>query len=460
MAHVDIDIKNVQEQFTFSGGLKKKILGIGAIGLLTFVIGIVFLMSGGGHHDDHHAAIEGAANVAAITEGGHGHAEAAHAQEAHADEAHAEGGHHGFHWSTIIKSSLWMNCVFFIGVALLGFFFFNVQYAANAGWSVPVLRIMLSFGRFIPIAGIIMLVVFFWANHDLFHWTHTYLLDKNSPEFDPIIAGKAVFLNTPFFLVRMGIFIGVWTLFHFMQKSITVNEDLHEGSVLHWRRAQKTSVVFLIFFGVSESIASWDWIMSIDTHWFSTLFGWYCLASWLVSAVAGMTLVAVILKEMGYLKILNENHLHDLGKFVFGFSVFWAYLFLAQFLLIYYANIPEETIYFIDRLRSGNYKPIFFTMIFMNFFFPFLALMTRDAKRKMTFLKIVTVVIIVGHWLDFYLMITPGVLKENGGLSLAAVGLGLVFFSAFSFVIFNGLTKAGLIPQNHPMLEEAIHHHT
>ncbi|MEH0154341.1 quinol:cytochrome C oxidoreductase [Limibacter armeniacum] len=455
MAHVDVDINNIQEQFSFSGDLKKKILGIGGLGVLVLVIGIVMLMFGGGHgHEEHHAALEAAANVASVASDGHGHA---------ADvAAHAEGGEHhgGFHWTTVLKTNLWMNAVYFIGIALLGFFFFTIQFAANAGWSTPVQRIMLNFGRFIPIGGAILLVAFLIGNHDIFHWTHSYLFDPTSPEFDPVIKGKEGFLNLPFYLVRMVVFVAVWTVFFFMLNKLSTNEDLHVGSTVHFRRTQRISVAFLIFFGVSESIASWDWIMSIDTHWYSTLFGWYCLASWLVTAVSSITLVAVILKEMGYLKIVNENHFHDLGKFIFGFSIFWSYLFLAQFLLIYYANIPEETIYFIERLRSGNYFWIFVTMLLFNFVMPFFIMMTRDAKRKTMFLKIVTVVIIIGHWLDFYLMITPGVLKENGGMTLSAIGMGLVFLSGFAYVIFNGLTKAGLIPQNHPMIEEGIYHHT
>jgi Ni/Fe-hydrogenase subunit HybB-like protein len=188
------------------------------------------------------------------------------------------------------------------------------------------------------------------------------------------------------------------------------------------------------------------------------MFGWYVFASWFVSGLAAITLVTVMLKEMGYLKLVNENHLHDMGKFVFAFSIFWTYIWFSQFLLIYYANIPEETIYFVDRLKSDYYSKFFFINLIMNFFFPFLVLMTRDAKRKMTMLKIVCTVVLAGHWIDFYLMITPGTLKANGGFGFLEIGLAMVYLSAFAYVIFNGLTKRGLVAQNHPMLEESIHH--
>jgi hypothetical protein len=216
--------------------------------------------------------------------------------------------------------------------------------------------------------------------------------------------------------------------------------------------------LFIIFFAITSSMSAWDWVMSIDTHWFSTMFGWYNFASYFVAGLATITLAVIYLKEAGYLKMLTENHLHDLGKFVFAFSVFWTYIWFSQFLLIYYANIPEETIYFLERLQSGEYGKFIFINLFLNFVFPFLALMTRDAKRKTIILKIVCYAVIVGHWLDFWLMITPGTLKEHGGLGLLEIGLALIYVAAFAFVVAQALTKAPLIAKNHPMIQESLHH--
>src|SRR5690606_34506629 len=215
----------------------------------------------------------------------------------------------------------------------------------------------------------------------------------------------------------------------------------------------------IIIFAVTSSTSAWDWVLSIDTHWFSTMFGWYVFSSWFVSGLAAITLLVVLLKEAGYLKMVNSNHLHDLGKFVFAFSIFWAYIWFSQFLLIYYANIPEESIYFLERLSSDHYSMVFFVNLILNFFFPFLVLMTRDAKRQMIFLKIVCVVVLAGHWLDFYLMVTPGVLTVNGGFGFIEIGLALIYFSAFVFTVLTSLAKAPLVAKNHPMLEESIHHH-
>ena len=160
------------------------------------------------------------------------------------------------------------------------------------------------------------------------------------------------------------------------------------------------------------------------------------------------------------LSIVNANHLHDLGKFVFAFSIFWTYIWFSQFLLIYYANIPEESIYYVERLTTSQYAPVFYLNLFMNFIFPFLLFMTRDSKRHLAFIKIVVIIVIAGHWVDFYLMITPGTMQYDGGFGLTEIGVTLVFLSLFLYVTLSNLAKMPLIAKNHPMLKESLHHHT
>ena len=235
-------------------------------------------------------------------------------------------------------------------------------------------------------------------------------------------------------------------------------EDL-DGSTNHWRKLIGICAGFIVIFAVSSSMSAWDWILSIDTHWFSTMIGWYVFASWWVTALATITLLVVILKENGYLSMVNSNHIHDLGKFVFAFSIFWTYIWFSQFLLIYYANIPEESVYFVERLMSDKYAPFFLVNLIMNFFFPFLTLMTRDAKRLHVFLKIVCITVLLGHWIDFYLMITPGTLGESGAFGFTEIGMYLMFGAAFLFVVLRAMSSYALVPQKHPMLEEANHHH-
>ena len=214
---------------------------------------------------------------------------------------------------------------------------------------------------------------------------------------------------------------------------------------------------FLVFFAVTSSTMAWDWVMSIDPHWFSTLFGWYVFSGMFVTGLTMITLISIHLKRNGYFQHINENHLHDLGKFMFGVSVFWAYLWTSQFLLIWYANIPEEVTYFQDRWE--NYKVLWVTNLVINFIFPFLVLMSRDAKRNMAYLVVAGVAILCGHWLDVYLMIMPGTVKANYGIGLLEIGMFAGFAGLFGYVTLNALTKAALVPKNHPFVEEASHHH-
>jgi hypothetical protein len=208
------------------------------------------------------------------------------------------------------------------------------------------------------------------------------------------------------------------------------------------------------------STAAWDFSMSIDTHWFSTMFGWYHLASWHVAGLAAMMLTILLLKDKGYLKAVTFSSIHDLGKLMFGFSVFWTYVWFSQFLLIFYANLPEETIYFRERFSGygGRYFAPFIINLLLNFVFPFLILMARDSKRNRTFLKLACGSILIGHWFDFYQIQMPGIAKDQGGIGIIEWGTTLTFASLFIYFVANQLSKANLIPKNHPFIEESVHH--
>jgi hypothetical protein len=178
-----------------------------------------------------------------------------------------------------------------------------------------------------------------------------------------------------------------------------------------------------------------------------------------VTGLATITLLVANLKGAGYLKVVTQNHIHDLGKFVFAFSIFWTYIWFCQFMLIYYANLPEETVYFIQRMRTAPYSWIFYANIFLNFVLPFLLLMTRDAKRQISMLKVVCPIVIIGHWFDFYNMITPGAMKLEGGVGFLEIGLAMVFAGAFLYVVLNALSKLQLVAKNHPFMQESLNHH-
>ena len=458
----------IEEQFVFTSKARTKALIAIVVGLVLALIGYVGLANhwsnfdpaAGGHgsHTAHAAEI----NATLLADHGGHHVEG-ETHEAHGE--HHEGHGHAFTpWKRIV-TSIWHNNILFTGIAILGVFFYAVNYVAWAGWSAVITRVFLSFGWFVPVGAILLIITFFIGNHDLFHWTHDGLMDPNSGHFDPILKSKEWYLNLPFYIGRMLVFLGGWVAFWFFLKRETQLEDIN-GGTLHHNRSINWSAAFLVFFAVSSSMCSWDWIMSIDPHWFSTLFGWWVFSSWFVSAIAVIILVILFLKDAGYLKQVTSEHMHDLGKFLFAFSIFWTYLWFSQFILYYYANIPEEVAYFIDRLfnNGGNYLPLFVLNLIINFLFPFLFLMTRDAKRFTILLKVAAITILLGHWIDTYLMIAPGVLKEHGGLSLGTLfldfGITLMYVGLFAICIMFGLSRLPLVPKNHPMMGESLHHHT
>lgn len=414
-----------EDKFVFTADIQKKLL----IGLLS---GVVLVVAG----------------VLIIAFGGH--------QE-------AEAGHH-FHWLHRIWVNLWINNVYFLGIALTGVLFLALQYASQAGWSAYLNRIPEAFGEWLYVAFGLTLVIFGLSNFvgpnhfHIFHWLDNSLYIEGGENYDAIIAAKKGYLNLTFFLIRMVAYFVLWIMMFRFIRNESLKEDI-DGGVNHWRKLRVYSTVFIIIFAVTSSTSAWDWVLSIDTHWFSTMFGWYVFSSWFVASLSAITLTVVWLREKGYLMQLNSSHLHDLGKYVFAFSIFWAYLWFSQFMLIYYANIPEETVYFLERLKSDQYAWVFFINIILNFIFPFLVLMTRDSKRHTIFLKIVSSVILIGHWFDFYLMVTPGTLGENGGVGFIEIGTAVIFAVGFIYVVLRALAKAPLVARNHPMMEESLHHH-
>lgn len=448
-----------EEKYEFKAETKRKLIILAVIGAVLFAVGVFLAMRGGSAHGAKEpaekASVEVTGNALATTE-------AAAVSEEPAGPEH-EGNPV---WIKRIFASLWVNNIFFTGIGIIGLFFVAIQFAAQAGWSAPINRIPLAIGQWIPYAGILMLVSWFVVKEDVFHWTHADLYRPVAEGGDRIIQGKSLLWYWPmaggtfpiFYILRMVIFFGLWYMFFSWIKKEMLAQDI-DGSEEHWYSARKFSAIFLVIFAVTSSVAAWDWVMSIEPHWFSTMIGWYVFASWWVTGLATITLIVAGLKDAGYLKVVTANHLHDLGKFMFAFSIFWTYIWFSQFLLIYYANIPEETVYFVQRLKTPPYNWIFFANLFLNFVLPFLLLMTRDAKRHMSMLKVVCPIIILGHWFDFYNLITPGVLHGNGGVGFLEIGLTMIFIAVFLFVVLGSLAKAPLVAKHDPLMGESLHHH-
>lgn len=438
-------IPSIEERFEFTSGAKRNLIIGGVIGAALVAYGLYLAANGGGGHEAE--AAHGAVN--AIT----GHAAAGHEAAGHATEEHHVS------WLTRVWANIWVNAVYFTGISVVGMFFISYNYLAQAGWSAVFKRIPEAMPAFLPVTGIIMLAVFFLGGHDLFHWTHPEVYEVGGPEYDEVLAGKHGYLNTPFFVGRMVVYFIAWYFMWRKIRQFSLEEDQIGGTELY-EKSIRLGTAFLVVFGVTSSTSAWDFVMSIDPHWFSTMFGWYTLASWHVSGLAVITLTVVMLRERGYLKAVNASHLRDLGKFVFAFSIFWTYVWFAQFLLIYYANQPEEIIYFIERFRGHGsiFKAPFFITLFLNFFLPFLVLMARDAKFTHSILKVACWSVIIGHYFDFYTNIMPGSAGDTAGFGPLEWGFFVVFICAFVWSMATQLEKANLIPKHHPMLEESLHH--
>lgn len=348
--------------------------------------------------------------------------------------------------SSRIWANIWLNSLMFLFFGLGALFFWTVNTLGESGWQTSIQRVLESMGQTIPFAGILFLFAFPGLK-DIFEWTHTEHLDE-------ILKEKEAYLNIPFFILRYAIYFTVWTLFANHLRKISVKNDV-EPTENYLKRLRNTSGWFMVVFAVSSSMSAWDWLMSIDAHWFSTLYGWYTFSGMFVLALAMIILITVGFKRYNILPHINGEHLHDLGKYLFGFSIFWAYLWVSQYLLIWYSNIPEETVYFVERTDHFNF--LFFLNVAVNFLVPFLALMTRGSKRQPLFLASIAIVLIIGHWIDLYMAIMPGVVGyEHAAIGVLEVGLPFLYLAIFLAVFFVSFGKAKPVPENHPYFKESF----
>jgi len=397
----------------------------------------------------------------AHTELGQDHAADAvstHADDHEVHDAHAEHQEHLEHVLHQLQNKPWaavyVAAIFFMLIALGALAFYAIQIAAQAGWSPVLFRVMEAISAYLLPGSIIFLLLLIAGTMDLHHlfiW-----MDEEVVKNDHLIQGKTGYLNDAFFLIRAIIFLGVWNLYRFFARRNSIaQDDANDNS--YYKKNFKMAAGFLVFFIVSESIMSWDWIMSVDPHWYSTLFGWYVFASFIVSAVTVINLFAVYLKSRGYLEYVNTSHIHDLAKFMFGFSVFWTYLWFSQFMLIWYANIPEEVTYFVTRIEQYNLP--FFGMVALNFILPILILINTDFKRLSWIIVMAGIIILCGHYLDFYLMIMPATVGDQWFIGVGEIASVLFFLGLFIFVVFTALTKVPLLAKRNPLIEESKHFH-
>ena len=372
------------------------------------------------------------------------------------DSEHSEGhemshDEHVFHqlanrpWAAVYVAAF-----FFFMISLGTLAFYAIQRAAQAGWSPLLFRVMEGITGYLLPGGIIVLVILLLS---ALHFNHLFIwMDPEVVEHDKIIKAKSGYLNVPFFLARGVFYLAGWSLYRYFSRKFSIAQD-NSSDISNHVKNFKLSAGFLAFFIVTESMMSWDWIMSIDPHWFSTLFGWYVFASMVVSAITVIAIMIIFLKSLGYLEKVNHNHLHDLAKFMFGFSVFWAYLWFSQFMLIWYANIPEEVTYFITRLE--DYQIPFFGMLVMNFILPFLILINSDFKRLNWIIITAGIIILIGHYMDVFNMIMPSAVGDQWSFGIPELGSVMFFAGLFIYIVFDSLTKAPLEATGDPLNKES-----
>ena len=411
--------------------------------------------------------VEEAKEILASMSHGDSHEGDSHEGDSHSVEDHgdkSEVGHEYDHDKHVFNqlhnkpwAAIYVPALFFMMISLGVLAFYAIQRASQAGWSIVLFRIMEGITSYLLPGCIFVIIILVFSalnfNH-LFIW-----MDPEVVAHDEIIRNKVGYLNTPFFFARAIVYITGWVLYRNISRKLSLEQDNNNDISIH-KKLFRFSAGFLVFFLISESMMSWDWIMSIDPHWFSTLFGWYVFAGMFVSGITTIALITIYLKSQNYLSFVNNSHIHDLGKFMFGVSVFWAYLWFSQFMLIWYSNIPEEVTYFTARLEVDNYRFLFWFSMIINFVVPVVLLMSRDAKRHNGTLIIVSIIILIGHWINSYLLVAPGTLNTHGHIGFTEIGMGLGYFGLFMYVVLNALTKAPLEVKNHPMLEESKHLHT
>lgn len=351
------------------------------------------------------------------------------------------------------------NSVFFLLVTVASVFIQAAASLAQGSWIVAYKRIPEAIGANVWVFGVIAAVILLFiamgldvdGHNPIYHWVH--------PEGDEVLEGKTAFLNKGMFAGFTIVTIALWSFFgrKFRSLSLAQEKAPRNSSKIHWTTVKWAGGFLFVYALTQMSTTPWVWIMSIEAHWYSTMFSWYTFASAFVSGMAVILLFTVSLKNQGYLELVSKEHVHDLGKFMFAFSIFWTYVWFSQYMLIWYANIPEETTYFKMR-QQGPYGLIWYAVFIINFIMPILILMSRPSKRNYFTVSFMAMIIIFGHWLDFYIMTMPGPLGENWTLGWYELGVFAGFAGLLMFLVYNTLTKASLVPVNNPFLKEAILH--
>lgn len=362
------------------------------------------------------------------------------------------------------KTRFWLvllqDSIFFTLITTVSVFIQAAVSLAQGAWIVSFRRIPEAIGANVWVFGLIAVIVLFAV---AFGFTDSHGINTiyqwTTAKGDKIIEGKSAFLNKGMFAFFTLTTIGLWSFFGIKFRTMSLNQDNapKNDTKLYWKVFRLSGVFLLVYALTQMSTIPWLWIMSIDAHWFSTLFSWYTFASAFVSGMSLIMLWMVYLKNQGNLVLVTTEHMHDVGKFMFAFSIFWTYLWFSQYMLIWYANVPEETTYFVMR-QHGPYSIIFYANFIINFVMPILILMARPSKRNYFTVTFMALVIIFGHWLDYYQMMMPGPLKANWHINWYEIGVFMGFAGLLIFVVSRTLAKSSLIAHNNILVKETSIH--
>ncbi|MEM6963124.1 MAG: hypothetical protein AAF573_00070 [Bacteroidota bacterium] len=387
----------------------------------------------------------------------------------HLDEKHT---HHMRFWSNFLH-----NAVYYLGMSFTAMFAYCAFISAYGGWFSGMKRLWEAYALYMGVGLLTMLVLIVgvWMHwHHLYHWNDESAVTPGDPHFDEILYGKKAFLNKYWYTFATIISVGVWYLLTVKIRSLSIKEDsLEAGDYSAHNSMRYWMAAFLPFGAFTSAVLIWQWMMSIDAHWYSTMYAWNATASFFCGLLSLTILMLIYLKSRGYFPHITENHMHDLGKYLFGFSVFWTYTWFSQYMLIWYSNNGEETIYFVTR--RDQYPILFYGNLVLNFALPFLILIRNSSKRKFGTIGFVAFITFFGHWFDIFYMVKPGALINIAGSQEAAFELGAVsgyylpglielgiflgFTAMYVYFIFNQLTKASLVPKKDPYIGESITHH-
>ena len=409
----------MNNQYVTPAGFKKWSSGLMIAGIITLILGVIFLNPLAGSHGD---------NVNSTR-----------------------------FWAVLLQNSIYW--LMLVNVSIL---FIVICTLAMGGWQVAFRRVTEAISSLVPVLGVITLVVMLCIilgnRTDIYPW-----LDKNLLKTDHVLRNKSGFLNPIVYLVASIVVIGLWTYIGKKLNDISIESDkagpMDAETARVWLKKNfGWSAYYIVIYLVSVgAIMPWLWLMSIDPHWFSTMYSWYTFASTFVSGIALITIFVIYFKNRGQLEFVTQEHLQDLGKFMFAFSIFWTYLWFAQFMLIWYANIPEETVYFKARLQ-GPYEGLFYLNLILNFVAPILIFMKKATKRNYTIVTFMCILIIFGHWIDFYQMVMPGTVGANPHMSWFELGIPLGFVGLIMWGVNKFAVKVPMTALNNPFLKESIIH--